>query len=298
MRGLQQDWFDVRQVAPGIHVIEEPLHEERVKSYLVAGRDRAVLVDTGMGVGDIRAVVEGLTALPVLVVQSHAHADHIGGAWRFSDIAIHRAEAAALAQGRAPDTLRGWFDRSRMSGPLPPYLDPETFAIPGVQPSQLLDGGETLDLGGRRLEVIHAPGHSSGGLVLLDYANRTLLSTDVAYLGELYCFHGDADIHVYAATLERLVALEADVDLVLPAHGPTPIDMAAVRRMRDAVAAVAGGRVPDAVVDGMAAHDFGSIRVRHRPSTSHPDGRLGRGGGPIEYNAGPASQCGADGMAD
>ena len=100
--------------------------------------------------------------------------------------------------------------------------------------------------------------------MLLDRTNRVLISTDVAYLHELYCFHGDADIAPYAATLDRLVALEPEVDLVLPAHGPTPIDMAAVREMRDAVAAVAAGRAPDAVEDGMALHDFGRVRVRHR----------------------------------
>ena len=263
MSELVQGWFDVREVAAGIHVIEEPLHDERVKSYLVIGTDRAVLIDTGIGVGDIKAVVEGLTALPVLVVQSHAHWDHIGGSWQFDEVAIHRAEVERLAQGRAPGSLRHALTPDHLTGPLPAYIDPETFGIPGVEATQLLDDGDAFDLGGRQLEVIHAPGHSGGGIVLLDRANRILISTDVAYLHELYCFHGDADIQTYAATLDRLVALEPDVDLVLPAHGPTPIDMAAVREMRDAVAAVAAGRTPDAVEDGFDLHDFGRVRVRH-----------------------------------
>lgn len=69
---LEQGWFDVRQPEPGVFVIEEPLHEERVNSFLVVGSDRAVLIDTGKGVGDIRALVEGLTDRPVTVVNSHA----------------------------------------------------------------------------------------------------------------------------------------------------------------------------------------------------------------------------------
>ena len=76
---LVQDWFRVWEDRPGIWVIEEPLHSECVKSNLIVGRDRAVLIDTGMGVGDIRKLVMELTRLPVTVVQSHAHNDHIGG---------------------------------------------------------------------------------------------------------------------------------------------------------------------------------------------------------------------------
>jgi glyoxylase-like metal-dependent hydrolase (beta-lactamase superfamily II) len=239
MSELVQGWFDVREVVAGIHVIEEPLHDERVKSYLVVGTERAALIDTGMGVGDIKAVVEGLTALPVMVVQSHAHWDHIGGSWQFAEVMIHRAEVERLRQGRASGSLRHALTPDHLTGPFPAHIDPETFGTPGVEATRLLEGGEVIDLGGRELEVIHAPGHSAGGIVLLDRANRILISTDVAYLHELYCFHGDADIQTYAATLDRLVALEGEVDVVLPAHGPTPIDMAAVREMRDGVAAVA-----------------------------------------------------------
>src|SRR5688572_30741691 len=99
-RRLVQSWFEVWEIEPGVFAIEEPFHKERVKSYLVVGSGRAVLIDTGMGVGDISNVARSLTKLPVSVINSHAHWDHIGGNWRFSEIAIHRSEAAALTMGR------------------------------------------------------------------------------------------------------------------------------------------------------------------------------------------------------
>jgi glyoxylase-like metal-dependent hydrolase (beta-lactamase superfamily II) len=101
-----QAWFETTEVEPGIHAIEEPFHVERVKSYLVTGEDRAILVDTGMGVANIRDEVGRLTGLPVTVINSHAHWDHIGGNALFDDILIHPAEADELL----PVTVQIWGD--------------------------------------------------------------------------------------------------------------------------------------------------------------------------------------------
>lgn len=93
------EWFAVHEPEPGIFVIEEPHHVERVKSHLIVGDHRAILLDSGMGIGNIRNVVESLTKLPVTVVNSHAHWDHVGGNHRFDEILIHPAEADELPKG-------------------------------------------------------------------------------------------------------------------------------------------------------------------------------------------------------
>src|SRR6478609_11483986 len=128
-RLLEQEWFDLLPVLPGITIIAEPLHKERVQSFLIEGNDRAILLDTGMGVGDIRAVAESLTSLPLSVVNSHAHWDHVGGNWRFDDIAIHRAEADALESGVMNSRMVTWFTPNHLTGPLPAYVDLETLSI-------------------------------------------------------------------------------------------------------------------------------------------------------------------------
>ncbi|WP_410962494.1 MBL fold metallo-hydrolase, partial [Salmonella sp. SAL4358] len=86
-------------------------------------------------------------------------------------------------------------------------FNPAGYFIPGKTPTRTYDNGDIVELGGRRLEVIHAPGHSRGGLVLLDRANRTLYSTDVVYLRSLYLLNPDSSIPNYVATLERLAEL-------------------------------------------------------------------------------------------
>src|SRR3954447_17876971 len=115
MSDLEQAWFRVWEDQPGVWVIEEPLHSERVKSYLVIGQDRAALIDTGMGVGDLRALVEARTSLPIIVLQSHAHNDHVGSAAQFDDVRIHPAEAAALERGQSAERLANWFAPTEMT---------------------------------------------------------------------------------------------------------------------------------------------------------------------------------------
>lgn len=91
-------WFDVRQLEAGVYLISEPGH---VNSFLIEGTRSAALLDTGLGVANIRSVAEQLTGLPLLVINSHYHFDHVGGNQHFDDIAIHR-EGADLLRTPAP----------------------------------------------------------------------------------------------------------------------------------------------------------------------------------------------------
>src|SRR5687767_9255600 len=131
---LVQDWFSVTNPEPGVFTIEEPLHEEEVKSSLIVGDRRALLIDSGMGVGNIRSVVESLTDRPIVLVNSHSHWDHVGGNHLFADgateIWIHAAERAELEAGVPVGKLAGGFAPAALRGPLPPSFDPATFAIP------------------------------------------------------------------------------------------------------------------------------------------------------------------------
>lgn len=261
---LLQGWFGVSEPEPGVYTIEEPLHEERVKSYLIIGADRALLLDTGMGVGDIHSVVRAVTALPVVVVNSHAHWDHVGGNRHFaaeSDILIHRTEAPALKRGVANERLRRAFAPGHLSGPLPPNFDVRTFAIPGTSATRELVGGETIDLGERSLAVIHAPGHSAGGIVLHDETNGVLFSTDVAYPGELYCFGDDADLAAYRRSMTRLAALTRLLRAVYPSHGDSPMDPALLPRMRDALGEIAAGRHSNGIDHGVTRHGYDGFAV-------------------------------------
>src|SRR5258708_36383083 len=81
-------WFEVYRVAPGVFAIYEPHQAEEVISYLIVGSKQAVLFDTGMGIGNIKAIVARLTSRPIVVLNSHTHHDHVGGNWQLPFIYV------------------------------------------------------------------------------------------------------------------------------------------------------------------------------------------------------------------
>jgi glyoxylase-like metal-dependent hydrolase (beta-lactamase superfamily II) len=240
---LAQGWFDVSEVEPAVYRLDEPLHFEWVKSFLVVGSERAALIDTGCGVGDIRQAVEELTSLPVTVINSHAHWDHIGGNHFFTDIAIHNAEAADLEAGISRERMKRNLAPDQLSGPLPPGVDPDNAPIPPSKATTILHGGEKFDLGGVSLEVIHTPGHSPGGIVLLDRERGILFSTDVAYMAPMYCYSKGTDFDDYRQSMRTLAALAPNLKAVYGSHNETPFAPDILIAMSNAFEDVALGKI-------------------------------------------------------
>jgi glyoxylase-like metal-dependent hydrolase (beta-lactamase superfamily II) len=190
------EWWRVYRLAEGTYALYEPNQFEEAISYLVLGSERGVLIDAGTGIGDIRQVVEELTDLPVSVVLTHEHYDHIGGAYRFDEIAApsNPAGLEVLGRGRDNASLQGYLTDEYLWKPLPPGFDGATWTIPPVQPTLLLDDGDIIDLGGRTLEVIATPGHSPAHICLLDRENRLLWTGDHFFPGPLYAFGADVTV--------------------------------------------------------------------------------------------------------
>ena len=232
-------WFDVRPLERGVWLIAEPGH---VNSFLVEGDELAVLVDTGLGVGDIRRIVDDLSAKPVLVVNSHYHFDHTNGNRLFDEIAIHHAGEALLStpppDGLAPGymayvgrLLEAWpvyealddvyfhlVTADTRPRPLPEGFDPGAYDIVPSRATRLLDDGDELRLGGRTLRVLHTPGHSPDCICLLDERNGLLLGGDTINTGPIYAQLDECDVAAFARSTARLAELAPGVRRVLVCH--------------------------------------------------------------------------------
>lgn len=209
-------WGVVEPLERGLWRIAEPIGRtgewgvDWVNAFLVEGERRALLFDSGIGVGDLEAVVGFLVAKPLTVVVSHAHWDHAGGARRLAAraeaVRAHPAEAARLAAGEADGWLRRALEAEVRRGRLPAGDLP----APGhLGPLRTLAAGEeTIDLGGRRALLLHTPGHTPGGLSLLVEPDGWLFPSDLAYRGGLlWLQEAEADLDAYARSLDRLRAL-------------------------------------------------------------------------------------------
>ena len=142
------------------------------QQYLVLGEERAALIDTGMGIGSIRKVVESVTSLPVIVINTHCHPDHAGGNVEFDPALINPADLDVF---KKMTTLEFRIqDVSRMPGgeEWASQLQPM-----GPEPVAAQDG-QIIDLGDRQLQIIFTPGHTHGSLCVFEEATGTLFTGD------------------------------------------------------------------------------------------------------------------------
>jgi hypothetical protein len=83
---ISDTWFEVYKVAPNVFAIYEPHQSEETIGYLIVGNARALLFDTGMGIGNLKALTLKLSKLPIVVLNSHTHDDHVGNNWQFNTV--------------------------------------------------------------------------------------------------------------------------------------------------------------------------------------------------------------------
>jgi glyoxylase-like metal-dependent hydrolase (beta-lactamase superfamily II) len=258
---LTLDWYAISNPSPGVFALLEPLQVERVLSYLVVGNERALLIDTGTGAVSMREAVATLTDLPILLVNSHSHWDHVGSNHEFDQIVIHRAEAHELAHGYSRADIADFFGEDALLGQLPAGRSIESITIGPSTPTRLLDGGESFDLGGRMIAALHTPGHSPGLLSFLDEENGVLFSTDTAYPGPLYAYSDDTDLETYIRSMELLAELAPSLEYVHPSHNADIMPAALLPRMRDALIEVASGKTPDSTDELRATYDYDGFGV-------------------------------------
>jgi glyoxylase-like metal-dependent hydrolase (beta-lactamase superfamily II) len=256
---LDHPWFTVEPIDPATIAIREYGHWEETHAYLVIGNERAALIDTGLGVSRIESVVRSLTTVPVTVLTTHVHWDHIGGHGAFADIAVHPADRAWLEDAfPIPlSTVRKIF----MSEPFR-TTPPAEFAITRYAPFRgkatlLLHDGDRIDLGGRTLETFHTPGHAPGHLCFYERARGYLFTGDLLYAGTLYANYPSTDPAQFADSTARMAGLP-QLTRILPGHHQfvIPVDL-----LQQAHQAWQDLRRRDLLHHGAGTHHYGMISI-------------------------------------
>jgi hydroxyacylglutathione hydrolase len=201
---MVDDYFAVEDLGGGTYAIGEPRYYQQNYAYLIVGQTRALLFDSGSGTRDISPVVRSLTRLPVTVMVSHLHFDHLGGIAPFDHVAM-----IDLPPARA-DVTDGWFQPGRYE-----YLGfGDDRRPPRLKVAEWLPLGAVIDLGGRTLRVLSTPGHTPTSVALYDAREKRLFIGDYIYPTTLYAFLPGASLGAYHQTARRLLAsLPADTVL-------------------------------------------------------------------------------------
>jgi len=173
-----------------------------------------------MGIADIEKVIENLTRLKVSVVNSHTHFDHIGGNHQFDEVAVFDDdfEIKNLERGQTIEEMRDELSQKNLYKPLPKRFDPKAYRILPSKPTRLLKHEDLIDLGDRKLKVLHTPGHSPGSICILDTKSRELFTGDTFYLGSLLDNLPESDFLAYSRTANYLASLAPSISVLRPAH--------------------------------------------------------------------------------
>lgn len=250
------NWFSVSKIDDNTFAINEDKHWEETHCYLLCGVKNALLIDTGLGVANIKKVVDSLTLLPVLVVTTHIHWDHIGGHKYFENIAVHEAEKEWLSI-KFPIPLQA-VKHNLVCKPCDFPLDfsIDSYQLPKISPQQILHDGDCLDLGERKITVIHTPGHSPGHCCFYEPERKYLYSGDLIYSGCLDAFYPTTDPQLFWQSVKKIQHL--DVERVLPAHHQLNIPVNIINRIEKAFSQLAGeGRLEQ----GNGIFDFADFQI-------------------------------------
>lgn len=249
-------WFEVYRIRPGIFAIYEPHQLEEVISYLIIGGRRALLFDTGMGIGNIQAVVAGLTNFPLSVVNSHTHNDHVGDNWRFSDVYGMDTDFTRHNARGSREDAQAELASDEICGALPNGFDAKAYSTKPFHIMRWLHDGDEIDLGGRTLKIISTSGHTPDSIALLDEKNGLLFTGDTFYAGPIYLYRPETDLDAYVASVQKLAAMAPRLQLLLPAHNVPVADPSYLAKVVTAMQQVRRGEVKAVVKDGKHEYIF------------------------------------------
>ena len=260
---VDEDWFEVYRIIDDIYAIYEPGQFEEVISFLIVGENRALMFDTGLGIGDIRSVVDELTDLEVIVLNSHTHYDHIGGNHQFETIYAMDTEFTRNRSraGRPHELVAEFVSEGWIWKPLPDGFAKDEYHSHPFAIAKYVAEGDIIDIGGRRLEILETPGHAPDSICLIDRENRILFTGDTFYLAPLYAHIEGSDFEDYARSAARLAGLAGEIDIAITSHNVPVVDASYMIALGRAFEQIKAGHVEFVATDGNREYQFDGFSV-------------------------------------
>lgn len=256
----KDNWFDIEKIDPQTFAISEHGHWEDFNAYLLLSGTEACLIDTGMGVGNIKQVCEQLTEHEIKVITTHTHWDHIGGHQHFDEIYVHEAEVDWLLNG-VPDTIHAAIDSLKAEYFTKPT--PQDFVLEDYQrfqgtASRVLKDGDTIKVGDRSLEVLHTPGHSPGHICIWEKERGYFFSGDLLYKGTLFVFFESTNPVQFAESINRISTVEG-IKKIFPSHNQFGFEPVFIVEVKQALEQL---KMNEQLKHGTGVHEFGDFRIK------------------------------------
>jgi hydroxyacylglutathione hydrolase len=233
----QHPWFKAKKINEKVWRISDG---DIDNIYLIEGRDSALLIDTGIGAADLNAFVKSITSIPVIVVNTHSHPDHSGGDQQFAKVYAHPDDFKMLRFFGTPELRRNTMKMmggSRVPDSLKFHLR-DSLYYPVLIP---VEDGKIFDLGDRKIEVIHVPGHTPGSICLFDHKDKVVYTGDNDN-GLVWLHPQDAlPLDVYLKSLQKLQRRDKEFSTLFPGHGE-PVDKTFIQEQIACAEEIIGGK--------------------------------------------------------
>ncbi len=187
--------------------------------FLLAGTEKALLIDSGMNTPNAKQIAESITKLPIIILNTHADPDHISGNRSFNYFYMH------------PDEEENYRAHGGLGAILP------------------IKDNDVIDLGRRPLKIIFIPGHTPGSIAVLDINNRVLISGDTVQDGNIFMFKERRNMSIYIESLKKLSMLTDSFDTIYPSHGSFPVFPELIVNLIEGAGQILDGREKGKVVD-------------------------------------------------
>ncbi|WP_315066635.1 MBL fold metallo-hydrolase [uncultured Clostridium sp.] len=215
---MDNQYYNIKKIMDGVYHISDP---SKICCTLIVGKKKSLLFDTGYGIGNLKQVVESITDLPIIVVNSHGHLDHMGGNYQFNEVYIHENDISLMKYYIASDKRKRTAQNYKKNIGLPKEFREEDYVNRLYNINYIpVEEGQVFDLGGYELEVIYCTGHTAGCISLIERKNKLLFSGDTI-LQHVWMFLKESkSISEYLNSLKKLNKLEFDI--ILTSHSTEP----------------------------------------------------------------------------
>ena len=257
---MRTNWFTVEKVDNETFAISEYNHWEKVHSYLILGSKIACLIDTGLGIGNIKEITDNLTDLPVKVITTHVHWDHIGGHSLYDNISVHKNDVEWMRNGiPIPlENIKKNLVKEVDKELLPENFDVNNYYIFKGKPNHILSDSEKIDLGNRELLVLHTPGHSPGHICLYERERGYLYTGDLLYKGTLYAFYPSTNPKDFYKSIVRINKLDY-IDKIFPGHNDIEIEKEFIKQVRQAFEELKEKKLLN---HGSGLHEYKNFKIK------------------------------------
>ena len=210
------DWFRVKKLNKNVWGIGEFNNDEKVISYLVVGSSKALLIDTGMGVEDIKKEVRNIVGkLPIVVINTHCHFDHVGGNKLFNNLLLfdNSLSIKIAKEGISNKIIQMYSSLDGLKG----KIDIKKYHVDPFIYSQLCNENLIINLEPFTFKIIHTPGHSPDSICIYEINYGWLFSGDTLYNGPIYLHLKESNISDYHKSIDKLSNISR-ITKIFPGH--------------------------------------------------------------------------------